>query len=230
MESGELIRLADNTTDEIAWRLSYEELTDAEASALTDLFASVNGRFGAFLFIDPMANLLGWSEDLSRPDWQAGLLQISAGATDPLGTLRAWSLHNTAAGTLEIQQSIAMPGDYTGCFSAWMRSSTAATVVLGRDALAVSCAVGPVWKRFSVRGSGGAGAGQSTFSLSVAAGQAIDVWGLQAEAQPYASQYKQSASATGIYGETYFADDELRMVSTGVGRTSCEIRLTSRVH
>jgi hypothetical protein len=230
LENREVIRLADNAADEIRWRLSYEELTDAESGSLTDLFVAVNGRYGAFLFIDPLANLLGWSEDLSRPDWQPGLLQISAGAIDPLGTQRGSSVHNTAAGAQMLQQSIALPGDYAACLSVWMRGNATAEVTVGRDGLTASCEVGPVWKRFFVSGIGVAGAVQSTFSLSIASGQTIDLWGVQAEAQPHPSQYKQSASAAGIYDETYFTDDELHMVSTGVGLSSCQIQLTSRIH
>jgi hypothetical protein len=229
MESGELIRLADGSTGEIDWRLSFEELTDTESGALASLFAAVKGGFGPFLFIDPLANLLGWSEELSTPDWQSGLLQISSGATDPAGTQRASSIHNPAAGVQMIQQSIVMPGDYTGCLSVWMRSSAPGELTLARDSRSAPCQLGTTWKRFFVSGVGASGAGQSTFSLTLAAGQAIDVWGFQAEAQPYPSQYKRSASALGIYAETYFADDELSITSTGVGLASCEIRLRSRV-
>jgi hypothetical protein len=80
-----------------------------------------------------------------------------------------------------------------------------------------------------VSGAGGAGSTQSTFSIAVDAGQTIQVWGLQAEAQPYPSQYKQTTTASGIYEETYFGVDELRMTSTGPGLSACEIVLTSRV-
>jgi hypothetical protein len=229
MESGELIQLPDGAAGEIDWQLSLQELTDAESAALSNLFTAAQGAFGSFLFVDPLANLVAWSEDLSRPDWQLGLLQVSTGAADPLGTQRASTIHNPAAGAQSLQQAIGMPGDYVGCFSVWIRSAGAGTVNLAHDARSIACAVGPVWKRFSMSGAGTGGAAQSTFSLALAAGQSIDVWGFQAEAQPHASQYKQSGSALGIYQETYFADDELTLVSTGVGLSSCEVSLTSRV-
>lgn len=229
MESGELIQLPDTGAGEIDWQLSMQELTDAESGALINFFTAAQGGFGSFLFIDPMANLLAWSEDLSHPDWQCGLLQVSTGALDPLGTHRASTIHNPAAGAQSLQQVIGMPGDYVGCFSVWMRSAVAVTVTVARDGRTAICAVGPVWKRFLVSGAGTGGAAQSTFSLALAAGQSIDVWGFQAEAQPNASQYKQSGAALGIYAETYFADDELTLVRTGVGLSSCEVSLTSRV-
>jgi hypothetical protein len=229
LEGGELIRLADSAAGLIDWCLVVQELTDAEAGTLNNFFAASQGEFGSFLFIDPMANLLAWSEELARPDWQPGLLQITAGATDPSGSQRASVIHNPSAGQQSLQQTLGVPGDYVACFSAWIRSTTAGAVLLARDSRSVACEIGPGWKRFFVGGAGTSSALQSTFSLSLAAGQSIDIWGLQAEAQPYASQYKQSAAALGIYEETWFAADKLKVTSTGVGRSSCEIVLTSRV-
>ncbi len=48
-------------------------------------------------------------------------------------------------------------------------------------------------------GTGIAGAAQSTFSLAVPAGQTIDVFGVQVEAQPWPSVYRQTSAASGIY-------------------------------
>lgn len=229
MDGGDLIQLADSAAGEIDWRLSFQELTVTESAALTALFTATQGGFGSFLFVDPFANLLAWSEDLTRPDWQTGLLQISGGTADPLGTQRASTVRNTAAGAVSLQQTIGVPGDYVCSFSVWMRAALATPVTLARDARSASCVVGPAWKRFSVSGAGNAGAAQSTLAVTVPAGQSIDVWGLQAEAQPAPSTYKQSGTALGIYAETRFADDELTMVSTGVGLSSCDVRLVSRV-
>ena len=75
-ESGERILLPDTAAGQIEWQLSVQELNDAESGRLSDFFSAAQGRFGSFLFIDPLANLLGWSEDLSRPDWQMGLLTV----------------------------------------------------------------------------------------------------------------------------------------------------------
>ncbi len=229
MESGERILLPDAAAGQIEWRLSFTELTDAETARINDFFASAEGVFRPFLFIDPLANLLGWSEDFSRPDWQAGLLQIVAGVTDPLGTQRAASVTNPGAGAQALAQTIAAPGDYVTCFSIWIRSDAEGTVMLSRDERTVTAAAGPVWRRFFVSDVGNAGSAQSTFSVILAAGQTVDIWGLQAEAQPYPSQYKPASAAAGIYAETYFGSDELRITSTGAGFSSCEIDLVSRI-
>ena len=103
------------------------------------------------------------------------------------------------------------------------------TVTLRRDATGLAVTLGAGWQRVFVNGAGVNGAGQSTFSIALVAGQTIDVWGLQVEAQPYPSAYKQTAAALGIYEETYFGDDDLTITSTNVGLSSCEITLMSRV-
>jgi hypothetical protein len=229
MESSELIMLPDTAAGQIEWKLSYRDLVAAEVQNLSNLFTASQGEFGAFTFIDPLANLLGWSEVLSQTAWQAGLLQTAAGVTDPLGTQRAWSVTNPSPGTQTLQQTLGVSGDYVACFSAWLRSNVAGTVTLHRDGTQTTVHVGPAWKRAYVNGRGVAGAGQSSFSIALEAGQTIEVWGLQVEAQPYPSAYKQTSTALGIYEETYFGNDELTITSTSVGLSSCEITLSSRV-
>jgi hypothetical protein len=229
MESNEVILLPDTAAGQIGWKLSYQDLTDAEVQKLSGLFTASQGAFGAFTFIDPLANLLGWSENVSQSAWQLGLLQAGANVADPLGTQRASSLTNPGQATQSLRQSLGVPGDYVACFSAYLRSVVAGSVTLQRDGTAHIVTVGPSWRRFFINGTGIAGASQSTFSVALSAGQTIDVWGLQVEAQPYPSLYKQTSASLGIHEETYFADDELAVTSTGVGFSSCEITLISRV-
>jgi hypothetical protein len=229
LESGERILLPDAAAGQIEWQVSVQELTDAETGRIGDFFSAAQGQFGSFLFIDPLANLLGWSEDLSRPDWQTGLLTLTAGAADPLGTQRAASLTNGSAGIQTLQQTLAVPGDYVACFSAWVWSNVAGAVTLARDGRAATFAAGPAWTHLFVTGAGTSGSAQSSFSIALTPGQTISVWGLQAEAQPYPSAYKQTSTALGIYEETYFGNDELKITSTSVGLSSCEITLISRV-
>jgi hypothetical protein len=102
-------------------------------------------------------------------------------------------------------------------------------VTLQRDALLKTAAIGPAWTRVSVSGTGTTGAAQSTFAILVAPGQAIDVFGLQVEAQPNPSAYKTTVAALGIYQETHFGTDELKVTSDGVSFSSCAITLISRV-
>jgi len=229
LESSERIILPDSAAGQIEWKLSYQDLTNKEASTLGDLFSSSQGAFGAFTFIDPLANLLGWSEDFSQSNWQLGLLQQAGGAGDPWGTQRASTVSNTSPGTQLIQQTLGISGDYVACFSAYLRSNGHGAVTLQRDETQLRVAVGPTWRRLFISATGIAMAAQSTFSIMLAAGQAIDMWGLQVEAQPYPSAYKQTSAAIGIYEETYFEDDELEITNTSLGLSSCSISLMSRV-
>ena len=193
------------------------------------MFTACQGKFGVFTFIDPLANLLGWSENLTQAAWQPGLLTGGANVVDPLGTARASSITNSSAGTQSLQQTLGLVGNYVTCFSAWLRSDFGGTVMLQRDTTQLPVSLSPIWKRVYVSGVGTPGAVQSAFSIVLSPGQTIDVWGLQVEAQPYPSAYKQTAAASGIYEETYFGDDELKITSTSPGLSSCEINLVSRV-
>ncbi|HKD08808.1 MAG TPA: hypothetical protein VKB79_23095 [Bryobacteraceae bacterium] len=229
MESGEQILLPDADGGQIGWDLRYVDLSDSEATALTNLFASCSGSYAWFTFIDPMANLFGWSEDLTRSDWQTGLLTTSYGANDPLGTQRATTIVNGQPGAQPLIQSVSMPGDYAACLSAWIRSDVGGNITLGRDNIQSVVAAPPAWTRVYLSVPGIAGATESTFSIALQARQSIDIWGLQVEAQPYPSPYKQTAAARGIYDETYFANDDLTVTSTAPGLSSCAAQLISRV-
>src|SRR5947209_5981276 len=99
LENGERIALPDVEAGRIEWRLSYRDLTDSETSRLRALFVGSRGTYGAFSFVDPLANLLGWSEDLSHPDWQSGLLTVASGAVDPVGTQTASTISNGTPGS-----------------------------------------------------------------------------------------------------------------------------------
>lgn len=229
LENGEQVMLPDTPAGQIEWKLSYQDLNAAEAQSLSAFFTASQGGFAPFTFIDPLANLLGWSEVLAQSSWQAGLLQINPCAGDPLGTQRASTVSNPNPASQALQQTVAISGNYVACFSAYLWSSMAATVILQRDATQATVKVGPAWTRGCVSGPGAEGATQSTFSVVLSEGQTIRIWGLQVDAQPCPSRYKQTGAAIGIYEETYFAGDELTMSSTAPGLSSCEITLLSRV-
>jgi hypothetical protein len=229
LEDGEQIMLPDTTAGQIQWKLSYQDLVNAEVQNLSNLFAASQGEFGVFTFIDPLANLLGWSEGLSQSAWQLGLLETAAGAADPLGTERAWTVANPNPGTQTLLQTLGIPGNYIACFSAYLWSSVPGTVTLQRDGTQVTARVGPAWTRACVSGLGTSGAAQSSFSIALTAEQAVNVFGLQVEVQPYPSAYKKTSAALGIYEQTYFGNDELTITTTSVGLSSCEITLLSQV-
>src|SRR5207302_1485219 len=67
---GSTIKLADPAAEVTEWQLEYSDLSDDEAAALRDFFASAEGTLNAFTFLDPAGNLLSWSEQLDAQVWQ----------------------------------------------------------------------------------------------------------------------------------------------------------------
>src|SRR5579859_1998521 len=77
LEDDSRIVLQDQFASYVNWDLSYTGLSDAEVAVLQTFFETVEGRLGAFTFVDPAANLLVWSERLDQSVWQSNsLLQI----------------------------------------------------------------------------------------------------------------------------------------------------------
>ncbi len=229
LESGERFIVPDAAGGQIEWYLRYTDLSDAETASLNNLFTASFGSYGSFTFIDPLANLLGWSEDFSKPDWQLSLLTQSRGASDPLGTHRASSLANGTTGAPQLSQSLGVSGACVTCFSVWAYANAASTVTLQRDNAQTTSAIGPQWTRVYLSGTGTPGAASSTFSISIGPGQTVSVFGPQVEAQPFPSIYRQTTTALGIYEQTYFANDDMTIASTAPGLSSCSIKLISRV-
>lgn len=229
LENGTRITLADGLANAIGWRIEYRELSPAELQNLTNLFNNCQGGASLFTFVDPMANLLAWSEDLTRPDWQAGLLTTASGVTDPYRTQRASSVTNSTTGALALQQTLNLSGDYVACFSVWLSSTSPSQVTLQRDSDQTVISVGSQWNRVFLSGSGTAGAANTTFGLLLNPGQQIQMFGPQVEVQPWPSPYKQSGNARGVYPNSWFASDELNIVNTGVGLYSCELALRSQI-
>ena len=107
------------------------------------------------------------------------MLQTQSGVSDPEGTHRAWAISNSSAGTQALEQTLEVSGTYIACFSAYVKSDAAGTIVLQRDSIQATVPVGPSWNRVWVSGAGISGAAQSrAFSVTVAAGQAINDVGI----------------------------------------------------
>ena len=229
MESGERVSMADAAAGLVEWKLRYTDVSDSELASLTQLHADSGGGQRSFAFIDPTANLLAWSEDPGRPDWESSGLTISGGANDPLNGHRATSISNGTAADLKLQQTVPLPGSMTCCFSVWVQSASSVSIGLGRDEQSLSYTVSNGWKRIEFAGLGNEGAIHSTFVLTVPAGLSVNVFGFQVECQPSPSKYRPARASRGIYRETWFTGDELVVSCDGPGRSSCNISLISRV-
>ena len=91
---GRTIKLADPAAKVTEWVLTYAELSDEEATALLGFFAATEGTLNGFTFLDPVGNLLAWSEQLDEAVWQKDpLLTLISGVADPRGGTQAWRLN-----------------------------------------------------------------------------------------------------------------------------------------
>lgn len=222
------VKLADPAAAITAWHLSFEELSDQEAAALEALFQAVEGRLTAFTFLDPADNLLAWSEQLTQPAWQADpLLALTGGIGDPLGGTAAYQVNNPTGATLMLQQSINAPANLDYCVSLYARSDQSTQLWLVRGSATVAQAVSPQWNRLISAGQLQDSADSIQFGIVLDPGSTVSVFGIQAEAQPTASLYKQTTGTGGVYPNARFRDDTLTITTAGPGRHSCELDIVN---
>ena len=148
---GHSVRLADPQASSIEWTLPLRGLSTQEADAIGALFAACEGRSGSFVFLDPLGNLLRFSQDFANSVWVTGpLLTVTPGIGDPNGGTAAVQLINLSGATQKIEQTITAHGGYTYCISAWVRSASSGSVALrrtsGAASQATSFATGTTWK------------------------------------------------------------------------------------
>jgi hypothetical protein len=228
LENGARIALPDPLAATIQWSLVYAGLTDSETATLKSFFGSVEGRLDTFAFVDPVANLLVWSEDLSKPVWQKNsLLQLQPQVSDPLGSTRATQLSNSGAGSLSLTQTVPIPETWTSCWSLYMRSNTPLTVRMARNSSSTPARVTPDWQRFELSNAGEGSGDSSDFSLEFPSGSQVEVFGAQVEAQAGASTYMSTTNVSGVYPNTRFDSDILQISIDAPNSNSCSIALTS---
>ncbi len=227
---GSTIRLADPGGATTRWVLSYSGLTDSERAALETFFEAAEGSLNGFTFLDPTANLLAWSDQLTNAVWQAGpLLTLTAGIADPAGGTQAWKLSNSGAGAQSISQTLQAPAGYEYCLSAYLRADEGTTVTLLAGGQQAEQAVTPAWTRVTLTMTGDATASSILFGIQLPAGATAYVYGIQAEPQAGASEYKPSTTG-GVYVNARLDSDELTMTATGVGQHACTVNIINVNH
>jgi hypothetical protein len=229
---GTRLKLDDPAAMGMFWTLRYEGLTDAERTAIEELFGSTEGRLQTFMFLDPSGNLLHWSEDLEKPVWNVdGTLQVTTQVPDGIGSERASRLINAGQVFQGIQQKIDAPGWYRYCFSVTARASAtcaARMILTNADGTAVSeYPVGPIWTRYTCSGAIEGEAEDITCRFETGAGAAVEVFGFQLEAQPNASAYRVTRTQSGVYTRTRFLEDEIVFVANGIDDHAAIVRLYS---
>ena len=227
---GSMIKLADPAAEVTEWLLTYTDLSEEEAAALRAFFNAAEGTLNGFTFLDPAGNLLAWSDQLDNAAWQTGpLLTLTPEIIDPRGANRAWRLSNGGGAEQTIGQTLSSPGEYQYCLSAYVRAAAVTNVRLIIGSEVARRAVTSDWTRIAWTSSGDEQATSVRFALEIGAGDVVDVYGLQAEAQTAASGYKASTRG-GVYEDARLGDDVLTIASTDVNRHSCTVKIIHANH
>ena len=224
LRDGSVIHIGDPDYEERSWDLVFRDLSDEEWQALEDLFEASVGRLGVFLFLEPGANLLNWSEKLAQTPWTISGSAID-GQPDAIGTSRGSRL---SAGS-SAEQAIVAPSSYRYAASAWLRTIEAGARIRLSDsgAQVVEATVDATgqWKRYVAHYTGTSTTDAMKFEILAGGVAPLDIYGPQLEAQAYASSYKVSTSQGGAFDKTRFDQDSLVDEASGPGRHDTRVRL-----
>ena len=233
LRDGSMVNYADSTPWTNAWDLTLRDLTDSEADSIQQLFQTVEGRRGTFTFVDPTANLLAHSEELDNSCWTNGpMIHINGGIDDPVGGMRAIRVINAGQTTQTLSQVLLAPAWFGYCFSVYGRS-------IGGSSVSLTCAspssthtrlfqLGAAWIRCVLSGALNASDQSTQFTLELPSGASVDVYGLQAEAQPSASAYKRTGSRNGVYSKARFDEDVLQQISDGPDQHRFDLKIVAK--
>jgi hypothetical protein len=222
---GNSVKLADPAGKTIGWQLEYTDLSDTEMEALRQFFTEMEGSLTSFTFLDPVANLLAWSEVPTNAVWVAGpSLSLLGNVADPLGGSNAWQLANAGQEAQSLKQTLNAPTAYRYCFSAYAFSTRPVAVELQLGSQSAQFALGSQWSRIHIAGTGDDAATVIEFGIQLPAGATVCVFGPQVEAQPAPSAYKTGTTGA-VCKEARFRDDAFTSTSTDVNHNSATVNI-----
>jgi hypothetical protein len=85
------------------------------------------------------------------------------------------------------------------------------------------------WTRIAWTSNGNAQATSVRLAIAIGAGDVVEMFGLQVEAQAAASGYRAS-TVGGVYEDARLGDDVLTITSTDVNRNSCKVKIIHANH
>jgi hypothetical protein len=232
LSDGSTVVLADPDATLTQWELRATGLTAAEWNAVEALFQAASGQLQTFTFLDPAGNLLAHSEEFGAAEWSNGAsIQLTGGVSDPLGSTGAMHVVNTGVVAEAVAQSLAVPGNFQYSISAWARTSVVANLALiatttGGSAIR-AFALSPQWTRVSMSVALGQNTTSMTFGAQLDASAAVDLFGMQVEAQTGMSDYKKTG-AGGVYAKARFSDDQLTVRAQATDIYDAVIRVVSK--
>ncbi len=222
----------DQNAHAVRWDLRFEGLTDAELAGIETLFMACEGRLRHFLFLDPTENLLAWTEAYGESAWNGtDALQITYSQTDPTGSSRAIRIANLGSTEAVLSQRLRAPGAYHYCFSLYIRNATGSPGKMfmesGGRRHEVGLSAGHDWTRMTCGTNLESSSNQVVFGVQLPPGSALDLYGLQAEAQLLPSPYKRTFERCGLHPKARFLHDTLTTVAVGPNSHSCEVSIIS---
>jgi len=231
LSDGNRVLWADSGADRTAWVLRYTGLSDEDCKTLADFFDATAGRFRTFTFVDPTANLLAWSSDPSKSCWNADpMLQISSGSDAPVGSGSAIRIINAGQAAQRLSQSLAAPAWFWYAFSLYARADSPTTVRLVRSAAGASASTAQIagagWDRVVASGSLNTTVAGVDFAIELDPGAAVELCGIQVEAQPNGSAYKRTGQQNGVYSAR-FDQDEIEITADGPDQNSVSLRIVT---
>jgi hypothetical protein len=172
------------------------------------------------------------SENFVASAWTNGaLIHLTTGTPDPFGTTRATSVTNAGLGTEVIGQTLAVPGNFHYCVSAWARTASGTNVTLAITTAGGSAtktfALGTQWERISISANLAQTTDSVTFAAQLTAGGEIDLFGMQVEAQLGCSDYKQTGTRSGVFRNARFDMDEITTTAQGTDVYDAVLRIVN---
>ena len=211
-------------------------VADADINALISFFNSQKGAYNRFVFLDPLRNLVKWSEDFSQALWSKfapGSFTFTGGQADPLGGTAATLVTNSSGSTNSVWQDIAAGPEsqyFTG--SIWLKQSTPGVSVtlraedgLGQFADTVATP-GNSWQRFWVTRQFSASAAATTrLTFIFAAAASVYAFGAQLAYLPGPGGYSKNKGTAGVYPVCRFEDDALGHRIEAFGVNGAQLRI-----
>jgi hypothetical protein len=217
LDDGTEYRTPEQAAPLYRWEIDLGGRSDAELRELEDSFLALGGPYESFVFLDPLANLLKWSEDFSQAVWtksHPGDLTVVAGLADPLGGNGGRTLINYGPVANSISQQLdASPAGRQFTASIWLRSGTPAPVQLvlhdgGAESHSLAILPGSSWRRYWLTAGFGAEAGSKTvFRFDVPALGTLEAFGAQLMALPSPAPYSRTTTVSGFHPHCRFAND-----------------------
>jgi len=235
LDDGTEYRTPEQAAPLYRWEIDLAGRSDTELQELEDSFQALGGLYESFVFLDPLANLLRWSEDFSQAVWaksRPGDLTVVASLADPLGGNGGRTLINYGPVANSISQQLdASPAGLQFTASIWLRSGTAAEVQFvlhdgGAESHSLAILPGTSWCRYWLTAGFDAEAGSKTvFRFDVPALGTLEAFGAQLMALPSPAPYSRTTTVSGFHPHCRFANDVFSHRLTALGQNDLRLSI-----